>query len=825
MGVDVADYNNDLLPDIVVLDMLPEDNYREKMMLFHGNNYENFVLQQQMGYEIQYMRNTLQLNQGKMPDGSLRLSEIGYLANIYRTDWSWAPLLADFDLDGYKDLFVANGYRLDVTNLDFLVYQSANNMFGTAEARTKESFDEMMQLPEVKLHNYMYRNSGDLRFEDVSEEWGFEKETYSNGAIVADLDNDGDLDIAINNMDDAAGLYENTAINQQTDESSQHYIRLKLTGSNNSNIAYGAKVYLTSGDSRQYAEFNPVRGYKSTVEPFIHFGLGEAQEVDTILVTWPDGSISSSYGVAANQLLTIDHQSATSEAEYEAKVLNLEMGLKKPHNYLVSDITAQYDLDEIVHHEKNYIDFENTPMLPRLLSKEGPYIATGDLNADGMEDFVLSGDRDIPTTIFIQQPTGNFKQQKLSNDSIYEDRSIIIADFNNDDFPDVFVASGGSQFPEGSALYQDRLYLNDGAGYFVRDLNAVPVITSSTSATAVSDFDGDGDLDLFIGGRLIPRKYPYAPRSFLLRNDNGRMVDVTAEVAPELGTIGMVTDVVFADLDGNGSQELILVGEWMPVAIFEMTKKGTFVNVTADYGLSEKPGWYYSIAVKDLDADGLPDMVVGNNGLNSYYRASADEPLEIVAKDFDQTGSIDPILTHYHGGERVISFYRDRLISQINGMKGRFQRYDKFASATFDQSFNDEELAEALHLSCTELASAVLRNTGNRSFTWQELPVQAQFAPVTGIHVEDLNRDGHQDMILVGNNYAEEVGRGWYDASLGTMLLGNGDFQFKTLPARKSGLVAEGDVKKIVPIQLHGKKALIITRNDGHLLVYQLSEG
>lgn len=827
MGVDIADYNNDKLLDIVVLDMLPETNYREKMMVSKGN-HDSFERQGKLGYENQYMRNTLQLSRGLVPSNSMKFSEIGYLAGVYKTDWSWAPLFADFDNDGLKDLFISNGYRKDVTNLDFMSYNHDPTVFfGTESTKKAKLVKSIKDLPEVKIHNYMYRNKGDLTFEDVSTKWGLDIPTFSNGSLYADLDNDGDLDIVVNNIDDDALLYENKLYEKNGDKKANQFLRVKLeVNEQQAVLTNGVKVHITTGDQKQYLEYNPYRGYKSTVEPYLHFGLGSAPKVDTLQIIWPDGRIFKTFDVPSNQLLTINYSNSVAALDTISGVkqanLYTDEFTRADNDLMFKDITAQLSLSNFKHEEKDFIDYKSTPLLHRQLSKEGPYLAVGDLNNDGMEDMVIGGDEGVATKLFFQKQNGDFTTISLPFDSVYEDRDILIFDANNDTFNDIYIVSGGSQFPENDPNYQDRLYLNDGIGKFRNATNLLPQEFTSGSVVKGADYDKDGDIDLFIGSRLIPGKYPLPPGSYILKNDNGHFVDVTQYVLSDLSSIGMVTDANWSDLDNDGYLDLIVVGEWMPVTVFKNVDGESFINITKQLGLEHTKGWFHSLTVSDLNKDGFNDLILGNTGLNSFYKASIEEPIEIFAKDFDSNGSLDPILTHYNFGNRYISYYRDRVLEQIPFIKKKFPDYKSFAEATFDDSFNKEELKSAYHGVCNILSSFILENNGGISFKQHTLPVEMQISPITDLIINDFNGDGILDILSIGNSNSEESTRGRYDASLGNYLLGNGNFKFKAIAPGSSGFIAEGDTRRLESITMGRKQCFIFTRNDGFLSIFSL---
>lgn len=826
MGIDIADYNNDLRPDIVVLDMLPRDNYREKMMI-PGGNYDIFLSSRQAGYQDQYMRNTLQLNQGTFPDGSPRFSEIAYLAGMFKTDWSWAPLFADFDNDGLKDLFISNGYRKDVTDLDFIIYNrrtSSNIMFGTESAKMKKRgealADRLKELDDVKLSNRIFHNEGNLTFNDYTKKWGLDIPTFSNGVAYADLDNDGDLDIVVNNMDDNAMIMDNT-LYQSDQPAKNHYLRIKLTSDNK--VCNNSKVWIITNGSRQYLEYSPYRGYKSTVEPYLHFGVGDHSTVDTLTVIWPDKTITRRLDINTNQTIEIKYKSG-EKVDPSALPAYMIVKSKNPDHekYMFVNVSDSSKLAEEPHHEDFQNDFRQTPMLPHLLSEFGPYVAVGDLNGDTLEDVVLGNDAGIPTKLMFQSSSGKFEKKILPGDSIYEDRRILLFDLENDGDKDIYVVSGGSKWPQGNKNYQDRIYVNNGKGDFTVAHDILPEMHVSSNTAVSSDVDSDGDMDIFVGGYLVPQKYPYCPKSYLLINDNGKFIDKTDDIAPGLKQTGMVTDATWADINGDNKEDLIIVGEWMPITLYLNDKNGRLHNATSKYGLENTNGWYYSVLASDLNADGNTDIIVGNTGENSYYKPSVEEPVEIFTKDYDNNGTVDPIMTHYNQGERYISFFRDRLIKQIPRVKGFFNNYEKFASTTFDNTFTKKDMKGAQHLKCNSLTSLVLENTRNKLII-HPLPVEAQISTIKGITSGDFNADGARDIIVIGNSDAEESIRGNYDASYGLFMTGDNQFGFSPHKPSVSGLVTEGTPQQIVQLTIDNNPHLLITRNGATPLLYEIT--
>ncbi len=801
MGTDIADFNNDGLVDQVVVDMLPEDNHRQKTLKGADpyDKYHNMLVKH--GGHHQVMRNMLQLNRG---DG--RFAEIGALAGISHTDWSWTPLFADFDNDGWKDLFISNGYLRDITNLDFAKYTME------VEAKKAGGFDKVNkmnlvnQIPSQKIPNYIFKNNGNLTFTNKSKDWGFKQPTCTQGAVYADLDNDGDLDIITNNLNEKAKIYKNLAIEQNKGG----FLRVKLKGAGKNTFGVGAQLTLTTNQGIQYQEMTPNRGYFSAVEPIIHFGLGKSPQLKELKVRWPSGKEQVITDLKANTILEVLEKNAkpakrkTTQANTLVKAVN----------------NIKFD-----HKENEFVDFKREPLLPHQFSNLGPDIAIADVNGDQKEDFFIGGAAGQAGQLFLQKSAKQFQasqQVAFSQDANYEDTGLCFFDADQDGDQDLYIVSGGNAWEANAKEYQDRLYINDGKGNFSKASESIPVIKSTGSCVIPLDYDADGDLDLFVGGKVIPNQYPYSPQSTLLRNDGGKFVEVAAEVLPKAGKIGMVSDAHWlAD-----KKQLVIVGEWMPITILAFQDQ-KFKDITNQAGLTQTSGWWNCISAVDIDQDGDLDFLAGNRGLNSYYKANPKQPASIYAKDFDGNGDIDAIpFFYYNNGRSYTRHTRDELFKQLPSIRKKFNTYRSFADVSVQEIFSPEQLKDALQLQAHTFASVIIENKGNGKYELRELPVLAQAAPVHCIQALDVNNDQNLDLLLSGNNDGVDVETGRYDAMGGLILLGDGKGNYEAALSGNSGFKVTGDARYIGVINETNRKEslILVTNNGGPLQAFQLKK-
>jgi hypothetical protein len=798
MGVDIADFNNDGLPDIMTLDMLPEDNHRQKSLQLE-ENYESFALMQNQGLYKQYMRNMLQLNNG---DGTF--SEIAQLAGVSNTDWSWCPLIADFDNDGYKDIFITNGYLRDYTNKDFLRYWGDYKIKKAVAGEPFRLMDLVMAMPSTSVPDYIFRNNHDLTFTNKQVEWGLNQQNISNGAVYVDLDNDGDLDLVVNNINQPASVYQNMS----RDNNYTSYLAVKLKGTGKNTNAIGAKVSVYTGKNIQYQEVNPNRGYLSCVSTTLNFGLGDIKKADSVRVIWPDNSSQLLRDVNANQLLTINYQ--PTEKSFNQGVIVKKTVFK--HTEPIIDFKPE---------EITLNDFKRQLLMLFMYSKAAPVIAKADVNGDGLEDLFVSGEKDSPGKMFLQQAGGKYLAKDIirgNTDNMGTTSAAAFFDANGDGKPDLYIAKGGySLYEPNTADLQDELYINEGNGRFVLSPTALPVLNAnSKSVVKPCDFDGDGDIDLFVGGRVIPGQYPVAPQSYLLVNDGkGKFT-----AAPILfNKIGMVTDAQWIDMNNDGRKDLVLCGEFMPITIFINTKEG-FIDKTSDYFDTPQKGFWNKIFFADVNGDSKPDLIAGNLGLNTQIRATDKEPAEMYFTDLDNNGSIDPFFNFYIQGKSYPFVSRDELNEQIYPMRRKFNSYKMYADATINEIFSADDLAKARKLVINNIKTTLFINTIGK-FTAAALPMEAQFAPVSQIITGDFDHDGHTDLLLLGNHSDNRLKIGSIDANYGCLLKGDGKGGFIYIDQSSSGLSVMGDVKSAVEINVNKTPYLLIGISDGPLQFYK----
>jgi hypothetical protein len=809
MGADIADINNDGFPEIITLDMMPEDNLRQKMM-FGKSSVDRYELNLSRGYQPQFVRNMLQLNNGPDAHGNITFSEIGQLAGISATDWSWSALLADFDNDGYRDLLVTNGYVKDVTSLDFVNYnpQSAFSFSRESDTSRQQRLKEMQELIGVKKPNFIFRNRGDLTFEDVTDVWGLKIPSYSNGAAYADLDRDGDLDLVINNLNDRAFLYENKSRQQET---ANHFISLRLEGIKENEQALGARVHVYTKGNSLHTEHTVYRGFKSSMEPALHFGLGSENFVDSIEVIWPDRSRSFLQAILPDQTLII-RQLEAQPPETKQEAVN-------------STLYKQVDLRGKVELKENYfIDYKNQVLLLNMLSRNGPAMAVGDVDGNGWDDVVVGAPTGSEEQFLLQKTSGKFLISSLPYSAYKkeEDAGILLLDADNDHDVDMLITSGGNEYSEESINYRPRFFRNE-RGHFQQDTSAVPSVEVSSSCAIAADFDRDGDQDIFIGGRAVPSKYPLAPRSYLLQNNNGIFSDITAAASPALGNIGMITAALWTDFDDDGWIDLLTVGEFMPITFFQ-NKNGKFENITASTTLPNTSGWWNSVTGADFDNDGDTDYVIGNFGRNNRFNVSDTQPLTVYAKDYDNNGAIDPVFTSYIQGTEFPIHPRDQLVEQIPALKKRFNSYAAYGAKAFQQVIYPDECRNALIYKAVNFNTSYLENRGNRRFMIKALPVSAQIAPIFGLIAKDVNADGTVDLVMTGNLYATDVQIGRYDAFKGLVLKGDGAGGFESISIRQTGLILDNDGRSLVEINNEdGSSYLFASNNNGPPQVYQQS--
>jgi hypothetical protein len=792
MGTDTGDINNDGLIDLITTDMTPEDHYRSKTNMASMSE-ERFNTLFNAGAHRQYMANSLQVNTGL---GSF--SDIANMAGISNTDWSWASLLVDLDNDGWKDIIISNGIKKDVDNNDYKSVLKNLNKNTTAEKLFQFSKDA----PSQPVSNYVFRNKGNLQFEKVAKKWGFDTPSFSSGLAYGDLDNDGDLDVVVNNMEQTAFVYENKA--------SGNFLKINLEGPNKNKFGIGAKAIIYCNRKMQIVENNVTRGFLSSVAHGLFFGLGKETLIERVEVIWPDGKVNVFKNIEANNTLIAKYLKAKIISEKVEKAKTLFSTINAP------DIGLNY-----IHKENDFDDFAEEILLPHKLSTNGPFSSVADVNGDGLEDFFIGGAAEQRGVLYVQIKNGKFeksKSQPWDKDKSSEDLGLLFLDVDGDGDPDLYVTSGGSEFKQGDKRLKDRLYLNDGNGNFSKDLKAIPAIYESTECVKASDIDKDGDLDLFIGTRLITGKYPFPASSYFLINNNGKFKRSEEIIAKGFNNIGMVTEAVFSDIDKDGDEDLLVVGEWMKITIFE-NKNGIFEDNSKKFGISEDSrGLWWSITANDIDNDGDDDYILGNLGRNNKFKATKEHPFKVYANDFDNNGTNDVILAKYYKGDYVPMRGKECTTQQMPYVSEKFKDYHSFATSTLIDILPKEKVKDAVVYEINNFESIILINEDG-ILKRQVLPIQAQVSPIKGSIVNDFNADGYKDILVIGNHYGVEVETTRYDAGFGSLLLGDGQNNFKFLPPTSSGLHIPKDSRSVHQIKINKKNTLIITNNNDSLVL------
>jgi hypothetical protein len=837
MGSDIADYNNDGKPDIAVLDMLPESNHRQKL-LRGPDNYDKYTLRDQHGFYHQLMRNTLQLNNGVGPDSIPVFSEVGQLAGMSNTDWSWSPLFADFDNDGWKDLFISNGIPHDITNMDVVKYTSGYNVDQAGKAGDKSAMWQIVrEMPSTKMTNYLFRNNHDLTFSKMNDQWGLTREAFSSGAAYADLDNDGALDLVINTLNDAPIIYRNNASAQHKG----HYLRIRFEGNRPNTQGIGAKVYITTDHGQQFQEQYLTRGFQSSVDPIMHIGCGLDSVIRSVVVKWPRGGQSTIGPIRSDTLLVVRESDATAPAKNtlaaqssqpvessSSAAAQLASPARSPvaaEQKIFKDVTASSGI-RYVHKGSDWVDFKIAPLLPYQISKLGPCLAKGDVNGDGLEDLFIGGGAGQESRLYLQTPDGRFRlsdSQPWNEDKDHTNTAALFFDADGDGDQDLYIVSGGADYPSGSRNYQDRLYENDGHGHFRLVPDALPAETISGGCVRAADYNRDGLPDLFVGGKLDPGFFPRAPASLLLRNESRpghiRFERDASQNDSVLLRPGMVSDACWIDLDKDGWPDLVVVGSFMPVTILS-NRQGHLVDQTAAYGLARTQGWWTCVLPIDIDHDGDTDLVIGNLGMNTQFRATDQQPLQMYYGDFSGNGTFDALLTYYIQGKSYPYAPLDELLRELPSQHKKFGRYADYADAQIEDVLNPQQLAVAGTSQIRILQSSYLHNDGHHHWTIHPLPNDAQISMVGGIVPEEIG--GQSCLILAGNLYPFHAQLGPLDASIGTVLETDRNGHFTPLPYDRTGLYIPGDTRSLIGLQGKSHQFIVTAGYGDSVRVLQL---
>lgn len=806
MGADVADINNDAYPDIFVTEMTAEGNARRKTKVLF-ENWEQYQMKVERGYFHQFARNVLQLN-----NQNSSFSEIGRYANVSSTDWSWGALIMDLDNDGWKDLFVANGIYKDLLDRDYLEFFSNPELMRSMIQTEEEAIVEIInQIPSEKIPNYAFHNNKDFTFTNKAEEWGLGAPSFSNGAAYGDLDNDGDLDLVVNNVNMPSFVFKN----ETREKSGTNYLTLKLNGTQKNTSAIGAEITLYYNGNINYQEIVPIRGFKSTVDNRAHFGLNDAKIIDSLIIRWPDGKRTVILNLEANQFMELNEKEIETDAMKE-KVENKTTIFQKVNPLPGVDYS---------HKENDFSDFQRERLLFSMLSNEGPELAVADVNGDGKDDFFICGAKDSPGRLFIQQTNGKFaetNQEVFETDRISEDTDCAFFDADGDGDFDLYVTSGGNEFPQSSSALRDRLYINNGNGGFSKSKQMLPTARyESSSCVQAADFDNDGDIDLFVGTRLFPFSYGVPVNGYILENDGaGNFLNVTNEKAPGLLNIGMITDMTWADVDKDGDDDVIVVGDWMPVKIF-INENGSFEDESESFGLENTEGRWNVIEKADLNGDGNVDFVLGNHGMNTFFKASKEQPVTMYVNDFDMNGSVEQIICTYNNGKSYPMVMKDDLVEQIPSLAIKYVKFEDYKDQSIEDIFSEEVLQRSVKLVARNMESSMLINSGNNSFEMKALPARAQFFPVYSVLADDFDNDGNCDILVGGNQRRAKPETGIYDAGFGLLLKGTAGDNWEEVLPDVSGIFTKGEIRDMDFLSVSGKRIVVIARSNDKLQFYK----